>query len=106
MSRTLIRRIEMRPQFFVSLCLLMTLTYLAAHSSSDKVKQKAGETWDATKEYSGEKKEEYEQRMRKDLAQLGAQVEELKVKSRDESQKVSQEAKDQLAKVEEQHKAV
>jgi peptidoglycan hydrolase CwlO-like protein len=65
---------------------LMTL------ASAEKVKSKAKETVDATKEYTYEKKTEFETKIRSEVTELDAKIEEL-------SHKAKSESKDQLERI-------
>lgn len=87
---------------------ILAINALQAEDSSKatKVKQKASETVDATKEYASEKKEQFQSRMKKDLENFDAEIERLKEKSKSAVGSAKQEIEDQLRKVEAQRVTV
>lgn len=82
----------------------------AAAASSDKVKQKASETVDATSEYASatakETKEEFQIRMNKNLAVLDQKIENLKGEVSSATAETRKDLSAQLAKLEKQRASV
>lgn len=56
---------------------------VSAHAGADarKIKQKAGETYDATAEYAHDTKEEFQTKMQKNLDSINAELKRLKEKA-------------------------
>lgn len=94
----------------LAILLISQISVAAEKSSVEKVKTKANETIDATKEYASDTKEEYAAKMHEELNKMDKEITELKNKAieqgRAASQTVSDETSSQLSKVEAKRKAL
>jgi uncharacterized coiled-coil DUF342 family protein len=77
-----------------------------ASREGSKVKEKAGETIDATKEYAAAEKKEFEDKLNAELKDLAESIDELKSKAKKNGQEAKQEVQDQIKVLEAKRKDV
>lgn len=77
-----------------------------ADGSSGKVKQKASETAEATKEYANAKREEFRKSMQVQLDEVSGKIETLKRRATEKGANVTSEISDDLAKLEKKKRAL
>jgi hypothetical protein len=78
----------------------------APTGSADKVKKEAVEAVDASKEYASLKKEEYEQRLKKDLAEVDAQIIRLRERLKTEGKESKEKLNEHISKLEKERDEV
>ena len=85
---------------------LLAFGITSAMAGADKVKQKAGETVEASKEFAAETKKEYEEALQKEFNDLSADIKELRLSAKAKGQEAKAEVKDQLGELEKKREEV
>jgi hypothetical protein len=78
----------------------------APTAAADKVKKEAAEAVHASKEYASLKKEEYEGRLKKDLAEVDAQIIRLRERLKTEGKESKEKLKEHISKLEDERDEV
>src|SRR6188768_2027541 len=92
--------------FICGLIVFSIVQLSMASKDSTTVKQKAGETVEASKEYAVEKKKEFETKLKTELDELNVEIAKLKDKAKETGREAKYGVQDQIAELETKRKDV
>lgn len=92
--------------FITGLVVFSVVQFSQASKEGEKVKTKASETVDASKEYASTKKKEFETKLKTELADLNQNIDELKVKAQSSGKEAKAGFQEQIDGLEKKRKDV